>query len=368
MITKVCIDNFRCFQKFELELSPLCLLLGDNGSGKTSFFDVLSGIQSLVGGRRVGDCFSRTDWSKLGSRREQDFAVDLVLDEGAFRYELRVWSKPGDRKERVAYERLLLNSRVIYEIEDGRVQLYQMSGSDVAPGATFPFDSTMSFLPLLEGDESQPLFRFRDAVRRWRMVDLVPSEMDPVSTGESRSMLPSGRDFSSWYRSLVTDQPEVVSAANRSLQSAIQGFEQMRFVPVGPEAKVLEVAFAASTPYSVPFNRLSNGQRVLIVLHTLMQAARRLGYDLFIDEPDNFISLREMQGLAGELEDLYLDDKQQVVLVSHHPEFVNSLAETHGIFFTRPDNGPVKARIGYPVFEGLTAAETMARGWDDEEE
>jgi hypothetical protein len=102
------------------------------------------------------------------------------------------------------------------------------------------------------------------------------------------------------------------------------------------------------------------------VLHTVLHTARRLGQDLAIDEPDNYLSMREIQPWLHGLEDLCLEKGRQAILVSHHPEIINPLAQTNGIFFTRPDNGPARAHPGYPIVEGLTAAETMARGWDDE--
>jgi predicted ATPase len=368
MITKVCIDNFRCFQNFELELSPLCLLLGDNGSGKSTFLNAILRVREIVGGARVESQFRNHDLSAWDSRPVQAFAVDMRRGEEQYRYELEIAHGQPPRKPWIGRERLSWNSRVVYECRDGQVQLYRGTGPDDAPPYTsFPFNSGQSFIPLLEGPgENEPICRFREALGKSAIHRLDPAQMDPFSQGESTRLDLDGLNFSSWYRYLTQAHPDVVAAATESLREIIPGFGHLRFA--GPEdVKWLEVVLDG-LPKPIPFSLMSDGQLALIVLHTLLKAARPLEYSLFIDEPDNFISLREMQGWVRELEDLYLDDKQQVVLVSHHPEFVNALAETHGIFFTRPDNGPVKARIGYPVFEGLTAAETMARGWDDEEE
>ena len=40
MLKRIYIDNFRCFVNFELNLEKVSLLLGPNGSGKTSIFNV----------------------------------------------------------------------------------------------------------------------------------------------------------------------------------------------------------------------------------------------------------------------------------------------------------------------------------------
>jgi predicted ATPase len=368
MITKVCIDNFRCFQNFELELSPLCLLLGDNGSGKSSFLDAISRVRDLVRGAGVKGLFPMHDLAAWDNRPVQVFAVEMRSGDNQYRYELEIAHDLAAREVRIGRERLAWNSRVVYECRDGQVQLYRGTGPDDAPPYTsFPSNSGQSLIPLLErpGD-NEPICRFREAMAKVVLIRLDPAQMDPNSQHESPSLDLDGGNFSSWYRYLVQYHPDVVEMATESLRETIPGFGYLRFGG-GEDWKWLEVALDG-VPRPIPFRLMSDGQRALIALHTLLKAVRRLGYDLFIDEPDNYISLREMQPWRRELEDLYLDDERQVVLVSHHPEFVSHLAESHGVFFTRLNNGSVRARIGYPVFEGLTAAETMARGWDDEEE
>jgi hypothetical protein len=78
------------------------------------------------------------------------------------------------------------------------------------------------------------------------------------------------------------------------------------------------------------------------------------------------VCLREIQPWIAELEDICGKEGRQAILISHHPELINRLARDYGIWFSRPNNWHVQARKGYPVVNGLTAAETMARGWDDE--
>jgi predicted ATP-dependent endonuclease of OLD family len=60
MITRLYIDNFRCLVNFELRLDETNVLLGPNGTGKTSVLDALRRIQALVArGARVDEEFRR---------------------------------------------------------------------------------------------------------------------------------------------------------------------------------------------------------------------------------------------------------------------------------------------------------------------
>jgi len=88
-----------------------------------------------------------------------------------------------------------------------------------------------------------------------------------------------------------------------------------------------------------------------------------------IDEPDNFVSLREVQPWLHALVDHATTpvNRAQVVLVSHHPELLNLLAREHGIVFVRTNGGPVLARPYSEVDDtGLLPSEAIARGWLNE--
>ena len=74
------------------------------------------------------------------------------------------------------------------------------------------------------------------------------------------------------------------------------------------------------------FDQLSDGQRALITLHLLLFAddAERT---LFLDEPDNYITLPELQPWLAELEDSCGDTLPQTILISHHPEAIDFLSD-----------------------------------------
>ena len=62
---------------------------------------------------------------------------------------------------------------------------------------------------------------------------------------------------------------------------------------------------------------------------------------------------------CGEL----LDDKHQLVLISHHPEILSNSGEENGRYLWR-DNHTSPTRIGpLKVPEGMGAGEAIARGW-----
>jgi len=366
MITKLNIDNYKCFTNFELALENVQLFFGINGVGKTSAFDLLEKLRALLLGVKITDLFYPNDLTLWDKRLTQDFAFDLQEDTDHFRYELQIEHEQEKGKSRISREQLTWKDTVFYRFENGEVHLYRQNrkSGNVEEGTSFSFDWTQSFIPLIpERDDNKPLIRFRNAVGRWVFIGIAPFQMATVSEKESLFILRDASNYSSWYQSLTQTNPEIVVAVRESLQDAIPYFEHLKFLNLG-ELKALQVIFdGLDRPLSL--HQLSDGQRVLIVLYTILAAMRSLKYDLFIDEPDNYVGLREIQPWLHALQDTAVECSRQAVIISHHPEVVNVMAGSNGKWFSRKDNGPVRAGE-YPAIEGLTTSATMARGWDEE--
>ena len=96
------------------------------------------------------------------------------------------------------------------------------------------------------------------------------------------------------------------------------------------------------------------------MLYFQLQAGRTV----FIDEPDNFVALKEIQPWLLSATDAVDGGSGQLVIISHHPEIFNQWAVSHGIVAERDGCGPVRIRSLSPTSgSGLSPAEAIARGW-----
>ena len=339
MINRFYADNFRCLVNFELKLDELNVFLGSNGTGKSSVFDVLLKIQSLVyRGRKVDEVFRRRDLSQLYAGNHQDSAgdhedggvrqkieLDLDIAGHSYHYRLSIGHREP-RLMRIDEEVLLCDKRPLFEFRIGDAQLYRDDGSQ---GPKYPFDWTQSGLAALhERHDNKKLSRFKreSPERLGAAVDLL---------GDLRDVLPS--------------------------------FESLSLIATGEDARSLEAVFKRSHKRSrYRLGRLSDGQRALIALYCLLRfcdggAARA---SLFVDEPDNYNSLREVQPWVVALSEALGDTLEQAVIISHHPVTIDYLGGKAKWFF-RDDDGLARVKYEPPSSAGPASySEVVARGWE----
>jgi predicted ATPase len=71
---------------------------------------------------------------------------------------------------------------------------------------------------------------------------------------------------------------------------------------------------------------LSDGQRLLIALFGMLRfGLRRAGF-IALDECENYVAPREIQPWFQAVVDAAAEGKQQLLVVSHHPDSINYLA------------------------------------------
>jgi predicted ATPase len=204
------------------------------------------------------------------------------------------------------------------------------------------------------------------------VVRVHPQGMGPRSEQEESRPSQDMANFASWYRHLVQERPRAVEQAQKALQQVLNGFVGLRLSRYGKNSRELrvewELAEGSGRTIEFDLDELSDGQRALVALYTLIHAFPEGGVTLCLDEPDNFVALSELQPWLGYLEEKIAAGEIQALFISHHPELINELAVESGVLFSRESGGPVRIRpFQAPPDMPLTAAELIARGWEDEQ-
>ena len=123
-LERLFIHNYRCFESFELRPEGRGLLLGYNGTGKTSLFDVFAALQDLmVWNKDVSDVFPRNTLALPSGSFDQRFELDIESRWGIFQYALHVSHDPIRNTSKITSEKVAIDGRPLYEYAQGAVQL-----------------------------------------------------------------------------------------------------------------------------------------------------------------------------------------------------------------------------------------------------
>ena len=372
MLQRLYVDNYKCLVNFDLRLQHLSLLLGPNGVGKTSVLDVVFALRRLLdGSARItdADAFHPRTLTRWQKGQLQVFEIEVLLDPDRFTYRLEVEHDRSARRARIQLEKLVhqddQGKGPLFEFEKGEVRLYR---DDYSSGPKYSYNWSESALArIMLGKDNQRLARFLDFVRKIMVCSLYP----PIFSTESRSEAPllqrDSRNFADWYRHVVQERPDLLSEFTDTLQEIIHGYRGIRLEKVGQETRALMVAFAEGRErYELSFDELSDGQRALIALYAMVHLTADQGYTLFLDEPDNYVALPEIQPWLQEIEDACGETVPQAVISSHHPELIDYLGSENSYTLQREKSGVVTVRKpeANPAEPGLKLSELIARGWD----
>ena len=376
MITRFYVDNYKCLVNFEYKPQPLELIIGANGSGKSTVFEALSALRDFVIERHsVEECFSFSTLTRWQNSPSQIFELSLEVDdpyeEGQkeeLRYLIHVHYDEKTKQPNIIEESLQRFSDgvgyLLYAFNEGEVRLY---GDDSSLFASFPFNllnSGVALAPAMENTRRAEAFRRQLA--SLLILHLNPIAMNYATEEETSSSTRSFSNFASWYRHFSQEAPQETNQLAEDLREVIEDFEYLQLTSTGSDRRELRMKSKGGkdAPF-FRFDELSDGQRALIVLYAVLHFAVGQGATVCIDEPENFVALRELQPFMLSVEEKLEESGGQVLLISHGSEFINRMPIHSAVVFERPNRKHVQiVPFSMNGITSLSPAEVMARGWE----
>jgi AAA15 family ATPase/GTPase len=376
MITRLYIDNFLTLVNFEIKFEPLNLLLGDNGSGKTAVFEALRRVRDfiVVAGQTTAELFPAADRTRWQDKSIQTFELDLATDLGSFYYQLAIEHFDDNRKTKVKHESLKLDHTQLFSSDNGEVHLFTDEGRK---GPLINLDGTLSGVGLMPKRRViKKLTAFKKAVEKIVLVNPNPFLMSSESQDEVTRPSWHMENFAAWYRFLSQENIAAVQEIMEELPKSLPGLKALNSIQSGERTKVLKAVFQAQDgkrKQAYSFGELSDGQKMLIAIFALVIGHKDQGACLFIDEPDNYISIAEIQPWLR----LIVDDcgpgerLEQVIIISQHPETIDYAALGIPILFKREAESHTRITTLAEEYHGLkpdgmTYSQLLARKEDRE--
>jgi predicted ATPase len=371
VIHRIFIDNYKCFTNFECYPAAVQLMIGANGSGKTSVFDVLDRLREFITrGMPSEEAFRPDTLTAWDNRAAQAFELELNGNGGTYQYRLVIEQDRSNSRNRIKSEELRFDRQSLYQFDGNEAHLFR---DDYAPGPIFPFDWSRSAIATIPArGDNRKLTWFRRRVEKVYVFSPDPVRMGALSEVELSYPDKRLHDLASWLRHLWQQRADFGAALLNALQEVLMGLVNISLDRVSETSRTLRFEFqfgesgktSSSPRFSLSFNQLSDGQRNLVALYAVLLSAIDQDATVCLDEGDNYVCLREIQPWLTELRDLVEARSGQCLLISHHPEAINYLAAKHGLFFFREDSGPARAKqFDWTGEDVLTPSELMARGW-----
>jgi predicted ATPase len=291
----ISIRGFRRLWQIDLEMRDLVVIIGANGSGKTSFLDVLSTLSASANGKLLEALQRKGGLNQILTRgrsaqleieismkipRNQPLKYDLILSPKGISYEVS--------KETLTQQRNLTSPEPFKYIQSygSSVQYFQDGSGLLSP--TWEHDNLETSLSQVPKMYREPETLRKSMASCTYYGPLDVSEKSPIRLPQAMrpAKLPgvSGEDLVSCLYDLRESDPDRFEVIEDILSTAFPDFERLNFPPVA--AGTIAMTWKDKN-FSQPIytHELSEGTLRFLWLVTLLQS-QNLSTITLIDEPE----------------------------------------------------------------------------------
>ncbi len=333
MIRRLYINNYRCLENFELPISgkPSSLLIGKNGSGKSTVGAALQVLQSIArGANRISDLVGPKDFARGQSDAPIRFDLEVLIHDEVYRYRLALELPQDPRLTsellrdpqgiRVAEERLTRDGVDIFVRDTAQVSLSRTA----TPDARFIVDWHLAALPIfLTISASDPLRIFKTWLAQMLILAPMPGVISGGSVGNTLTPDKKCSNFGAWFTGLLTRSPAAYADIHTFILQMMPDFSGINNPLIAEDARSLLVRFEQDgAPLDLAFGDLSDGEKCFFICAVVLAANKAYGpIFCFWDEPDNYISLAEAGQFIIALRRSF-ESGGQLLATSHNPEAI----------------------------------------------
>ncbi len=322
------LQGYRPFRDFTARVSPLEVIVGANGSGKSSLFEFLKFLRDaahqefpaeIVAGSIGQQLFHRPGPDKFG------WEIDIALaPQTTLAYQGEIYGPVG--RSYVAFEvgRVMNEGQppvTVLEVRDRQ-------GSVQEPGGGMRQDVNLRrpnqlALSVMTNPQLATLYTLREFIAGWRFYSAfainhakirksVPTEQTPVLHEDSSNL-------SAVLFYLMTEHPLVFDELKAHLRAAVPGFKNITVKARGGPGEVIAFWQEQGVDDELSLADLSDGILHFLAWTTLCLTPHTPTL-ICIDEPDQGVHPRTLPILAGLFEKA--SQRTQVLLATHASYFL----------------------------------------------
>ncbi len=274
MIKSIYIDGFRHFEDFTINFNyPYTLICGLNGTGKTAVIEILSRLQRFILNKAtVSDLFTEIDipaWEQAQTGScESSLCLETQIGRAKYSYSLQITTALKNLQSTVSKESLAVNDTSAFESDGAEAAVFGRGGEK----KQFPVDNSITALSLARHSSIIVRNFLQQVSERIFSLSINPYTIPAFyfRSTEAQFLEFDASNFSAWYSFLLAREPAAVAQTFPEISNFIQGFKQFSTPPKGGEKEVVADVVLSKRKYSLPFDALSHGQKVLSILHLLV--------------------------------------------------------------------------------------------------
>lgn len=350
MIQSLYIDNFKALNDFTIELKPLTVLIGTNGSGKTTILQALDLISNFV--RMDLDTYlEKRNWkpselkSKTNKKLHMTFRV--IFKMGADDIEWTFVLNPVKTKEKinVVSEEIIniTKQKVLLSVDSQGINRFnfQQNLMEKFP----PLNMTSSFLKNIDAQKDKAKFpelaTLIEFMTESDSFELLSTErMRKSSRGEADTIGMGGEKLAAFIHGLQPEQKKNLSRHLHNYMPFINEVDtEVKGRPGWIEIKVAENFPAEEKSFTISPAHISDGTLRMIAISALQETDKTSGMVL-LDEIENGINPHIADKMVYDLIERR-GMQRQIIVTTHSSVMLDYFPPESIVFIWRNGDGVV---------------------------
>lgn len=355
-IESIKIENFKVFANAKIDNLPkMCVFLGANGSGKTTFFEVFGFLSDALKNNVSSAINKRGGYNEVVSRNKDgniEFEIKFrnTEEDGSLSPLITYSVEIGRKDKKIVIVKELLKYRRgnrgqpwhFLNFSEGQGSAIKNEEDYGKEGATEEREDQQLDSPdilaikgLGQFQKFKAISSFRKLLEGWYVSNFqITSAQTVMDTGVSEHLSKSGNNLAQVTKYMHDVYPEVFIEVLNKLKERIPGIESVKSVETEDGRIILKFQDGS---FKDPFiARYVSDGTIKMFAYLIMLHDPNPHPLLAIEEPENYLHPDLLIELAEELR-IYSKRGGQVFISTHSPEFVNALKIEELFWVTKND-------------------------------
>lgn len=355
MIKSIYIDNFKVLNDFSLDLNPLTVLIGSNGSGKSTILQAVD-LVCCFARLEIDTYVKERNWaaadlqSHLSSKRQMTFRTlfELQVDSEIEEIEWEIVLELQKEKGLIELNKEIIISKtkdiVLLRVDSGGFERYNWEKETMEKFP--PLKLAGSLLKTIDIEKDGKTFPGLTALKKFALGSdsfelLSPERMRRSSRQEADSIGAGGERLAGFIHNLSKQKRENLKKRLKKYVPFIEGIAAgVEGSSDRVEMSVAEIFKGMDKPALIKAVHSSDGILRMIAISALAEIEKETGV-ILLDEIEDGINPYLTANLVKDLEEISRENLRQVIVTTHSSVVLDYFPAESIVFLWRDRNGAV---------------------------